>query len=92
MLTLRQKKKMSEIINDNDFLSPNATYVARLALREAVEKAVSLVERDCEAMYKQRNGRAINEHERVYLRKIVLKLCAEYLDNAIKTMDEYNKT
>lgn len=83
---------MQETTSDNDFLSPNAMYVARLALREAVEKAVSLVERDCEAAYKQRNGRAINDFERVYLRKIVLKFCAEYLDNAIKTMDEYNKT
>ncbi len=83
---------MSEPLNDNDFLSPNATYIARLALRDAVEKAVALVERDCEDMYKRRNGRDVNEHERVYLRKIVLKLCSEYLDNAIKTMDEYNKT
>ncbi len=82
---------MSEITANDELLSPNAAYMVRVSLRDAVEKSVSLIERDCETIHRQKYNREFNEHERVYLRKLVIKMCVDYLNSAIDAIDHYQK-
>ncbi|PZO81734.1 MAG: hypothetical protein DI626_10605 [Micavibrio aeruginosavorus] len=73
-------------------LQPIAASVAKRSLSNIVENSIKAIEAEHLDLFISVEKRPMNEHEKTYLRKLVLKQCREYLSSAIETIEFYQKT
>ena len=91
------KEKMEENLEKNDIqihdvMKPIASLVSRQSMNRIIENSIVSIEKEHLATFLSIHKRPMNEHEKTYLRKIVLKRCKEYLSDAIETLEYYQKT
>lgn len=79
-------------IQIHDVMKPIASLVSRQSMNRIIENSIVSIEKEHLATFLSIHKRPMNEHEKTYLRKIVLKRCKEYLSDAIETLEYYQKT
>jgi len=82
---------MSENIIEKEGVLPTATLIAQLSISKILEESVRLIEREYETAFRLRYQKSMDDKDRLYLRKLSLKICADYLAAAIDTMENYNQ-
>lgn len=80
---------MSDLLDKHDLINSRAALIAKISITEIIERTAPLIERECETEFKLKLQRSMTDKDRLLLRKSALKVCADYLENAIKTMDDY---
>jgi len=76
----------------NDTMQPLAAMIARQSMGRVIEETIKSLEKEHQSAFLSTQKRPMNEHEKTYLRKLVLKKCREYLSEAIETLEYYQKT
>lgn len=75
----------------NEEILSNISSLSKPAIGRLVEEVIKLVEREYSIEFQQKYKRPIDDPGRIHLRKAVLKMCRDYMVDAIETMEYYQE-